>query len=74
VQSGATGLLAEPRDGADLAEKIDYLIRRPDERKRMGEAALRFAREQSWDRIFDRLFASYSQVASAGPGRRRKAA
>jgi glycosyltransferase involved in cell wall biosynthesis len=74
VKSGATGLLAEPRDGADLASKIAYMIDRPGERRKMGQAALSFASEQSWERIFDRLFAGYVDLASGGRSRRRKAA
>ncbi|HTY60117.1 MAG TPA: glycosyltransferase family 1 protein [Bacteroidota bacterium] len=74
VKSGATGLLAEPRNGADLADKIMFMLDHPEERKRMGEAALAFASGQSWERIFDRLFAGYVDLASAGRARRRKAA
>jgi phosphatidylinositol alpha 1,6-mannosyltransferase len=74
VKSGATGLLAEPRDGADLAAKIAFMLDRPEERKKMGKAALSFASEQSWERIFDRLFAGYVDLASGGRSRRRKAA
>ncbi len=74
VKSGATGLLAEPRDAEDLAAKILYMLDRPEERKAMGRAALAFAAEQSWERIFDRLFAGYVDLASAGRARRRKAA
>ncbi len=74
VKSGATGLLADPRDGEDLARKISYMLARPDERKTMGAAALAFASEQSWERIFDRLFAGYVDLASSGRARRRRKA
>ncbi len=74
VKSGATGLLAEPRDGVDLAAKISFMLDHPEERKKMGNAALAFAGEQTWERIFDRLFAGYVDLASAGRARRRKAA
>jgi hypothetical protein len=50
------------------------LIDHPEERKKMGDAAFAFASEQSWERIFDRLFAGYVNLASAGRSRRRKAA
>jgi len=70
VRSGATGLLAEPRDGEDLAAKITYLLDRPDERAAMGRAALEFASAQTWEHIFDRLFAGYVDLASAGRMRR----
>jgi len=74
VKSGATGLLAEPRDGEDLARKITFMLDHPAERKKMGAAALAFASQQSWERVFDRLFAGYVDLASAGRARRRKAA
>jgi len=74
VKSGGTGLLAEPRDGEDLAAKITFMLDRPEERKKMGEAALSFASEQSWERIFDRLFAGYVDIASAVRAPKRKAA
>jgi phosphatidylinositol alpha 1,6-mannosyltransferase len=64
VRSGATGLLAEPRDGVDFAHHIETMISRPEERQRMASSALEFARRQSWDRIFDRLFASYVAIAN----------
>jgi len=70
VRSGATGLLAEPRDGEDLAANIVSLLDRPDERAAMGRAALAFASAQTWERIFDRLFAGYVDLASAGRMRR----
>ncbi len=72
VRSGTTGLLAEPRDGADLARQVEYLLDRPERRRAMGNAALAFAQEQSWDRIVDRLLASYSEVV-AMKGRRKAA-
>jgi glycosyltransferase involved in cell wall biosynthesis len=74
VKSGATGLLAEPRDGEDLARKISYMLDHPEERKKMGAAALAFASQQSWERIFDRLFAGYVDLASSGRARRRRKA
>ena len=73
VTDGVTGLLTEPRDAGDLATKIEYLLDRPDRRQAMGEKALAFAREQSWERIFDRLFESYGNVVANGARRRRAA-
>jgi phosphatidylinositol alpha 1,6-mannosyltransferase len=74
IRDGATGLLTEPRDPSDLAEKIISLLERPEEVARMGQAGLAFARGQSWDRIMSRLFARYSAIAAGGRMRRRKAA
>ena len=72
VIAGATGLLAEPRDGVDFAWQVEQLLNRPDRRLAMGREGLRFAQEQSWDRIFDRLMAGYSELA-AMKGRREAA-
>jgi phosphatidylinositol alpha 1,6-mannosyltransferase len=69
VRSGATGLLAEPRDAADLAAKIEAMLKHPEERDRMARAALVFARTQSWERIFDRLFASYVAIVGRSAGK-----
>jgi glycosyltransferase involved in cell wall biosynthesis len=74
VTMGATGLLAEPRDAGDFARQVMYLLDHPAERRNMAEAALRFAKEQSWSKIFTRLFASYAEVTAGWNGRRRKAA
>jgi len=74
VTMGATGMLAEPRDPGDFAQQVEYLLDHPAERRSIAEAALRFAKEQSWAKIFVRLFASYAEVAAGWNGPRRKAA
>ena len=70
VTPGVTGLLAAARDGADFAEKIEQLLDRPDLRASMGNAAIAFARGQSWESIFGRLFANYAALAAHRPERR----
>ncbi len=62
VQEGVTGLLAQPRDAADLAEKVTFLLDHPGQRAEIADRALRFARLQTWDRIFDELFEDYEEV------------
>ena len=78
IQPGVTGLLTEPRDAADLVEKIEYLLDRPGKRAEMADQALRYARCQTWDRIFDDLFADYEELLRdfihLQPAKRRKAA
>jgi glycosyltransferase involved in cell wall biosynthesis len=74
VTNGVTGLLAEPRDADDLARHITCLVDSPERRRQMGEAALAFARSQSWDAVFQRLFTSYSAVAAGGCRVRKEAA
>jgi glycosyltransferase involved in cell wall biosynthesis len=39
IEDGVTGLLVNPGDAPDLAEKLIQLIRDPEQRKQMGEAA-----------------------------------
>jgi phosphatidylinositol alpha 1,6-mannosyltransferase len=74
ITPGVTGMLAEPQDAGDLARHIEFLLDLPVERRRIAEAALRFAREQSWDNIFARLFARYGEVKAEWNRKRRRAA
>jgi len=62
VQDGITGLLARPRDAADLAAKIEMLLDNPGMRSALADRALRFARLQTWNRIFGDLFEDYDEV------------
>jgi glycosyltransferase involved in cell wall biosynthesis len=62
IQEGLTGLLAEPRNPNDLAEKIIFLSDNEDARIRMAHKALEFANEQTWDNIFRKLYNSYNEV------------
>ncbi|MGA9121040.1 MAG: glycosyltransferase family 1 protein [Bacteroidota bacterium] len=78
IRPGITGLLAEPGDPRDLAEKLLSLIDNPGKRAELADQALRFARQQTWERIFDELFEDYHRVIRsyerANVTRRRKAA
>lgn len=57
VIDGQTGLLCEPGNPAELAQKIELLIDDPDLRERLGlQGRLRFVREYSWDRIIERHY------------------
>jgi D-inositol-3-phosphate glycosyltransferase len=51
VVDGVTGVHVPPRDPAAIAEALDRLLSRPDERLRMGRAAARRARRYGWDGI-----------------------
>src|SRR5262249_35120237 len=54
VIDGATGLLCEPGDPADLAEKIEGLLDDPELRVRLGLAGRkRFEERYSWDVIIE---------------------
>ncbi len=67
VEHGVTGMLAAPRDPQDLATQIEFLLDHPDRRQEMGSAACTFAQEQSWEKIFQRLFESYAEVVRTHP-------
>jgi phosphatidylinositol alpha 1,6-mannosyltransferase len=62
IKHGITGMLTNPRDPADLVDKIEYLIDHPEQRRSMAERALNYARQQTWERIFDTLFRDYENV------------
>lgn len=78
VQHGVTGMLAAPRDPADLCAAITYLLDAPARREAMALQALEFARRQSWQNIFHHMIESYRDVRAGhdrrGTQRPRKAA
>jgi glycosyltransferase involved in cell wall biosynthesis len=58
VVEGESGLLVEPGDPEELAEKIMYLSSRPDEVRRMGHAARtlleqKYSAEKHYERVMD---------------------
>jgi glycosyltransferase involved in cell wall biosynthesis len=63
VIHGEAGLLARPRDPADLGIKISRLLREDDLRRHLGEAALRRVRRLfTWEKVADRLQQVYNAV------------
>lgn len=57
VIEGETGLLAEPGDASDLAEKLAWLLDDPALRQRLGDAGRRrFDAEFTWDVVLDRHY------------------
>jgi glycosyltransferase involved in cell wall biosynthesis len=70
VQSGTTGLLVEPSEPPEgLAAALLSLIDRPDERRRMAEAARQYALSQSWDAIMGGLRRRYQCLIDEQSGR-----
>jgi glycosyltransferase involved in cell wall biosynthesis len=64
VDDGVTGLLFEPGNAEELADKIDYLWNRPDLCRNMGEAGREKAlKEYSEEKFYDRLMAIYRKAA-----------
>ena len=71
VDDGFTGLLFEPGNAADLAEKIQYLWERPQLCRRMGQAGRAKAlREYSPEKYYQRLMAVYERAMELGAPRR----
>jgi glycosyltransferase involved in cell wall biosynthesis len=69
VDEGTTGLLFQPGDARDLAEKIRYLWDRPDLCRKMGQAGReKVLREYSLQRHYDRLVAAYERALRLAAG------
>lgn len=62
IQDGITGLITEPRNEIDLAEKIIFLIDNPGKREAMAEKAYEYAEDQTWEKIFKKLFTRYEEI------------
>jgi len=63
VEDGVTGLLFEPGNSRELAEKIQYLWNRPELCHKLGNAAREKAlREYSPDRYYERLIIAYEKA------------
>lgn len=70
VEDGVTGLLFEPGNPADLAEKMRAMWENPETCARMGRAARnRVARECAEEAHYRRLMAVYEQAMKAKGGR-----
>jgi glycosyltransferase involved in cell wall biosynthesis len=67
IDNGITGLLCEPNNAKDLAEKIQYLWNRPQLCKQMGQAGREKAlRDYSPDKCYERVIAIYQKAISLG--------
>jgi glycosyltransferase involved in cell wall biosynthesis len=61
---GETGFLVPPRDAAAMAEKLIVLLKDAQLRARMGEAALRRARDRfTVERMVNEIAAVYERLA-----------
>jgi glycosyltransferase involved in cell wall biosynthesis len=67
VMDGETGLLVAPRDPAALAGAIEALLRDPDRRARMGEAARARLAGFTIERAAERFAALYERLLAGGP-------
>lgn len=66
VSAGEASLYARHNDARDFAEKIQWLLDHPSERKRMGEyGQMRVKGELAWDYQIPRLLNAYEHLLSA---------
>lgn len=62
IQHGVNGFIARANDPADLADKVEPLLRDAALRQRVGAAARESAEPQDWEVINGRLIDSYCRV------------
>ena len=62
IKDGVTGFIAEPGNAKDIADKINLLLNNDELRKNISFNAQQFARTQRWEKIFEKLFDSYSRI------------
>ena len=69
VDDGVTGLLCEPGNANELADRIRTLWHNPALSQRLGEAGLRKVREQyDPEKLMDRLLEIYEKVIREANG------
>ncbi len=64
IEEGRSGLVAAP-DASELAAKVEWLLDHPEHRAALGARARQRAREFTWDRMLNRMFARYAEVVGA---------
>ncbi len=63
VQDGETGLLYRPQDAADLAAKVEVLLRDPALRRQMGQAGRTFVlANYTWECVAERVYNQYCKL------------
>jgi glycosyltransferase involved in cell wall biosynthesis len=62
IQERVTGLLAKPQDAGDMALQIESLLDSPQRREEMAQQAFLYGHEQTWQKSFERMLASYDEV------------
>lgn len=69
IEEGQSGVLVPP-DASDLAVEVEYLLDHPTYRVALGTRAWERARQFTWDRMLDRMFARYEEVVEASRSKR----
>ncbi|HEV2147332.1 MAG TPA: glycosyltransferase family 1 protein [Longimicrobiaceae bacterium] len=68
IEPGENGWIARANDPADLADRVEQLLRDGEARARMGRRAVESARERDWSAINGRLIRSYGEVVESARG------
>lgn len=64
VESGKTGLLVEPGNSADLAKKINHLLKNEDMRSKMGRKGREEVKKYRWRNICNKLEKLYKKLVT----------
>lgn len=67
IRDGETGLLVPAADVAAYADAVEMLIRDPDRRRRLADAAIEQSKAFRWSAILDRVIDTYRLAVSDGP-------
>ena len=60
VKDNITGLIA--KDDKDFGKKVELLIKDKELRKKLGKNALKYAKDNSWPKIFDLIFYEIDKI------------
>ena len=71
IKEGSSGLFAKPFDGADMAQKVEWLLDHPQYQRTMKEQAYHRAQQYRWESILKQLFDNYEDVLQETKRRRQ---
>lgn len=66
VEDGKTGLIVEPENIGDLADKIVTLLKDEKLRRKIGEAGQEKVKEFAWDKIAEQTVEVYKEILEGG--------
>ena len=70
ITNGVEGILVPPKDDRRLAGALKILINNPDMCREMSKNGLEKVKEYSWEKVADRILASYRRVLDkSGPAK-----
>jgi len=69
VDDGKNGYLTNPNDPEGMAERVGYLLERPQLRHQLGENARQKTESRSWDKVNHQLLEDYQAMVTPGSDR-----